>query len=131
MYHTNLPITAAHGPGKWTPFLAANLMARARIDPNEFIEYCFTDHQNKPLQQARIHRTVQEFLSTERNALVELPRDHGKSTQVCGRILWELGQNPGLRVRLFCASKAMAQERGQFLREALESNERLREVFPI
>jgi len=29
-----------------------------------------------------------------RRALVELPRDHGKSVQVCIRVLWELGRRP-------------------------------------
>ena len=28
---------------------------------------------------------------------------HGKSTQVCGRVLWELGRNPCLRVKIICA----------------------------
>jgi len=59
-----------------------------------------------------------------------LPRDHGKSTQVCGRILWELGRNPGLRVKIICATDAVARERSRFLRRAIRHNGRVRDVFP-
>ena len=51
-----------------------------------------------------VHVELQRMLSQEQHALVELPRDHGKSTQVCGRILWELGRNPALRVKIICAT---------------------------
>ena len=60
--------------------------------------------------------------------LVELPRDHGKST-VCGRILWELGRNPALRVKIVCAltrsPSSAAASCGQ-----IERNGRLRDIFP-
>src|SRR5262249_1480007 len=46
------------------------------------------------------------------------------------RLLWELGRNPGLRVRIVCASETLAAERGRFLRDALTANARLRLVFP-
>ena len=108
----------------------AEKLDRARDDPNEFIEYCFTDPQGRPLRQSGVHRSVQDFLTHHPKGIIELPRDHGKTTQVCGRILWELGHDPRLRVQIFCASEALASERGQFIRDALETNSRLREVFP-
>ena len=61
---------------------------------------------------------------------VELPRDHGKSVQICLRILWELGHDTGLRVKIVCASDAMAIERCRFLRDAIAHNPWLHEVFP-
>src|SRR5262249_60697571 len=36
----------------------------------------------RPLRQAQVPRDLQAFLSQHRHALVELPRDHGKSMQV-------------------------------------------------
>ena len=50
-----------------------------------------------------IHRDLQNHLSAHRLALVELPRDHGKTTQVCLRVLWELGRNPDSRIKIVCA----------------------------
>ena len=73
---------------------------------------------------------MQDFLTQHHHALIELPRDHGKSVQACIRVLWELGREPGLRVVLACALEALAAQRGRFLRDALAGNERLRLVFP-
>lgn len=95
-----------------------------------FIQHCFADPQGKPLHQADVHRQLQAFLSTHRHGLVELPRDHGKSTQVAARLVWELGHNPGLRIQIVCATEALAAERGRFVRRAIEANPLVRKVFP-
>src|ERR1051326_1864254 len=85
------------------------LLARmARRDPNNFAEFAFTDSEGQPLCQALVHRELQAFLGRHARALVELPRDHGKSVQVCIRVLWELGRRPSLRVKLVCATEALA-----------------------
>jgi predicted phage terminase large subunit-like protein len=103
---------------------------RSRLDPTAFAAFCFTDPAGRPLRPASVHRELQDFLTRHPRALVELPRDHGKSVQVCVRLLWELGRNPALRVRVVCASEALAAERGRFLRDAIRSNARLRLVVP-
>jgi predicted phage terminase large subunit-like protein len=105
-------------------------VAEARREPDEFIRFCFTDPAGLPLRQGRIHFELQEFLTGQRKALVELPRDHGKSVQICARILWELGRDPSLRVKVVCSSEAVAAERGRFMKEAIENNGLLRIVFP-
>jgi predicted phage terminase large subunit-like protein len=103
---------------------------RARRDPNAFVAYCCTDAAGRPLRQANVHRQLQEFLSAHRNALIELPRDHGKSVQVCARVLWEIGRNPALRVKIVCATEGIAAERGRFIRDAIAGNAGLQELFP-
>src|SRR5262245_31178508 len=102
----------------------------ARRDPNAFVEFCCTDPDGRPLKQAHIHREIQDFLSRHSKAIVELPRDHGKTVQLCARVLWELGRNPALRIKIVCATERIAEDRGRFLRRAIEDNSRLREVFP-
>ncbi|MCS6866851.1 MAG: hypothetical protein RMJ56_13865 [Gemmataceae bacterium] len=99
-------------------------------DVNDFIEHCFTDSGGATIRQAEFHRELQDFLSHHSKALVELPRDHGKSFQVCCRVLWELGKNPGLRVKIVCATEAVARERSRFLRDSIVRNDRLRTAFP-
>jgi phage terminase large subunit-like protein len=101
-----------------------------KTDPSEFIRLCFRDPLGPLLQQADVHCDLQEFLSAHRHGLVELPRDHGKSTQVCARLVWELGKNPGLRIQIVCATEALAAERGRFVRRAIESNPEVRKMFP-
>src|SRR5262245_19460996 len=102
---------------------------RSRVDPSAFAAFCFTDPAGRPLRPAAVHRALQAFLTRQPRALVELPRVHGKSVQVCIRLLWELGRNPALRVRAVCATEALAAERGRFLRDAVRTNARLRLVF--
>jgi phage terminase large subunit-like protein len=116
------------------PRLAAALverrLRRARRCPNEFIAFAFRDPSGRPLLPGRVHRQLQEFLTVHSRALIALPRDHGKSTQVCARVVWELGSKPGLRIVIVCASDSLAIERGRFLRDALQTNPRVRAVFP-
>ena len=72
---------------------AARLLATARRaidDPSAFVEFAFTDSHGRLLRQAAVHRELQAFLTEHPRALIELPRDHGKSFQVCCRVLWEL-----------------------------------------
>lgn len=105
-------------------------MPRLRSEPSTFIPFALRDPHNRPLVQAAIHRDLQQFLSANSRALVELPRDHGKTVQVCGRILWELGRNPGLRVKLVCATDALAADRSRYLREQIAHNPLVGIVFP-
>jgi predicted phage terminase large subunit-like protein len=100
------------------------------MGPDEFAEFCFTDPSGRPLRQGQVHRDMQAFLTGVPRALVELPRDHGKSQQACFRLLWELGRDPSLRVKVVCATAALAAERGRFLRDAIAGNPRLRLTFP-
>jgi hypothetical protein len=102
----------------------------AELDPCLFIRACLTDPSGNPIEPAPVHERLQQFLTDHPRALVELPRDHGKSFQVCGRILWELGRNPALRVKVVCATEAVAGERSRFLRDAIANNPRVRWVFP-
>jgi predicted phage terminase large subunit-like protein len=103
---------------------------RARQEPIEFAEFAFADESGNPIQLAQIHRELQTFLSDGSRALVELPRDHGKTVQVLIRVIWELGRNPNLRVLLVSGSAALAVQRGRFLRDAIEHNPLVRLVFP-
>ena len=102
----------------------------ARLDPAVFLRVCLTDPRGNPLELAPVHEELQEFLTRHRHALVELPRDHGKSTQVCGRVLWELGRNPGLRVKVVCTTEGIARDRSRFLRQTIALNPKVRRVFP-
>jgi len=122
--------TAAKSPPFQTVLLVWRRVLQARRDPNAFVELCFADNRREPLRQANVHRELQAFLSEQSRALIELPRDHGKSVQICARVLWELGRDPALRVKLVCATEARAAERSRFLRDAVAGNPWVRQVFP-
>jgi hypothetical protein len=130
---TNSPLSqpTCSRPSRLTSLLMlSQALSLARLDPNAFIRLCFTDSLSRPIQQATLHLELQQFLSHHPKALIELPRDHGKSFQVCARLVWELGRNPGLRVKVVCATGAIAAERSRFLRAAIATNDFVRHVFP-
>lgn len=110
--------------------LVRQAVAQSRRDPAAFATFAVTDSTGRTIRLAPVHRELQAFLSRHPRALIELPRDHGKSVQVCIRVLWELGRNPDLRIRVVCASEALAVERGRFVRDAIRINQRVRLVFP-
>jgi predicted phage terminase large subunit-like protein len=105
-------------------------VSAARADPSAFVQLCCTDPELQSLKQSRVHRDLQAFLTSHPKALVELPRDHGKTVQVCARVIWELGRKPALRVKIVCATEGIAEERGRFLRQAIAGNPWVRKVFP-
>lgn len=114
----------------------AQAIAQARIlaareDPNAFIEYCFSDSETgAPLEQAQIHRDMQAAMASGDDVLMELPRDHGKTTQLEGHAIWRLGRNPNLRIKIVCASDGKAVERLFAIIQHIRINERVHEVFP-
>jgi predicted phage terminase large subunit-like protein len=118
-----------HLPSKW-PEEFRRRLRRAIHDPAEFVSLTLTDSTRKPLKRNQLHDDLQEFLSAHPKSLIELPRDHGKTVQVCGRILWELGRNPALRVKLVCATDALAAERSRFLRDTIAGTGLIHLVFP-
>ena len=129
-------MTIATGPACGPPRPSARRadasfrLALAAVDVNSFIRACFTDSQGTAIAQAGVHTDLQRFLSQHPKALVELPRDHGKSFQICCRVLWELGKRPGLRVKIVCATAAVAAERSRFLRDTIAHNPFVQKVLP-
>ena len=105
-------------------------VAFSPLEINDFIRSCFTDSHGAPIVQAPVHIELQRFLSDHPKALVELPRDHGTSFQLCCRVLWELGRDPGLRIKIVCATDAVAAERSRFLRDSITQNAAIRNALP-
>jgi len=106
------------------------MILKGRTDPSAFLRAILMDRATGRDPMAEVHTSLQSHLTAHRHALVELPRDHGKTTQVCLRVLWELGCNPNLRIKIVCASDALAAERSRFLRSSIERNSLIRKAFP-
>lgn len=106
---------------------------QARENPSKFIEYVFTDPvTGKGLVQQPFHEELMTFISNPlvKNKVVLMPRDHGKTTQAEAYILWRIGNNPNLRIKIVCESDSRAVERLFSLIQHIRSNERLKDVFP-
>lgn len=98
-------------------------MARCREDINEFIAYMRKSKRpaNGPAWQA--------LIDSHRRVVIAPERGDGLTSELLYRIIFELGRNPQLRIRLLCASDPVALEKIGWIRTYIES-EQFRDVFP-
>ena len=107
----------------------------ARRDPNAFIDYLELPdplRKDESLKQSACHIKTQNFLSKNNMAIVQLPRNHGKTTQVRLRIIWEIGRNPQVRITYICQNDRQAIKRVNGIRKLVSGplGARIRRVFP-
>ena len=111
--------------------MRARQLAKARESAPAFMEYCFVEEGGgEPYQQQWFHDEWHKAWDRYQRVLVIAPRDHAKTSNVVGRVIWELGRNPNLRVKIVCASDGRAKERLFEIDQHLTTNPRVREVFP-
>lgn len=77
----------------------------------------------------RMHDELQFHLDATDNSYVELPRGHGKTNQMAGRVAWEIGRNPLVRVKIVGSSDDEATKTVTLIRKLIQSEE-YRKVFP-
>lgn len=97
------------------------------------MEYIFQrSHSGFSFCQQDFHRQWHVHIEAHRYAGILAPRGHGKTEQIAiGRVLWELGQQPNLRIKLVCQSDPVARERLITLAAYIRHNPFLRRVFPL
>jgi len=106
-------------------------LVRARESASAFMEYCFVDESTgMPYKQQWFHDEWHEAWDKHQRVMVIAPRDHAKTSNVVGRVIWELGRNPNLRTKIVCASDGKAKERLFEIDQHISGNDRVREVFP-
>lgn len=105
-------------------------IAEARRDPNAFNEYVLIDPTGQRIEQSGCHVELQDFFTAHRRAMALIHRDSGKTTQIVGRMLFELGRNPELRLKVLGVTAAPAAKRVVVARNYIEHSPRLRQVFP-
>jgi len=113
----------------------ADLIRRelARRDVNDFCEYAMTGPQGSPWMQQPFHREWQELLPLQGpyRLLIGAPRESAKTSQMAiARVIWELGRNPDLRVKIVTASDNLAGDIVAAIARHIAANPRVHEVFP-
>jgi len=106
-------------------------VALARQDSSAFMEYCFIDESTgEPFQQQWFHDEWHRAMSIFPRVQIIAPRDHAKTSNIIGRLIWEVGKDPNLRTKVVCASDGKAKERLFEIDQHLRENKRIHEVFP-
>jgi hypothetical protein len=117
---------------EYTELLHERLIRNCRNDPNQFIQYVLSWGIPDWIPMGKMHIRWQDTLSSNADRVLLLSaRDHSKTTQIpIGRVLWELGKNKNLRIKLVCQSDDTAIKRLSAITDNIERNPRLKEVFP-
>lgn len=107
--------------------------ARARADVNLFMELAFCDDQtpgSPPFAQQWFHREWQAFWGSSPVTVMHGATGFGKTEQLVGRVIWELGNDPSKRVALIRKSFDPAAELLAKVKRQIEQNAWVRAVFP-
>ncbi len=108
----------------------AEQIARARTDPNFRCEWCFTDQSGQPLVQYRHHREWQSLAAEHDRLVMWFPVGHGKTTQAKMTLCALLGEHPDRQYAYVSSKAKQAQKTIGAVKREIESNERLRMVYP-
>jgi len=111
----------------------AQLHELCRQDINAFAEYVLKDDETGlPLEQADFHVRAQHALTEHRQIVVMSHPESGKTTNIAvGRVLWELGRNPNLRVMLLYNAEDSAAKTLGAIKRYIETSRELHAVFPL
>lgn len=104
----------------------------ARKDAATFCAFVLRDEKTgKPIRLAPMHETWHRLLSREPRLIIWGHPESGKSQQIAvGRVLWELGRNPNLRIVVISATEGLAKKLISTVRQYIERSAELRAVFP-
>ena len=104
----------------------------ARRDPNAFMPLVLRDEEtNQPVHQAPYHTDWQDLITSNPRLVLWSHVESGKTQQISiGRVLWELGADPTLRIVIVAATGTQAvkitKSIGQYIRNSAE----LKMIFP-
>lgn len=108
---------------------------RARVakdDPNAFCQYVLRDERTGgPIEQAPMHAEWHDLLTKHDRLALWSHVEGGKTNQVAvGRVLWELGRDPNLRVAVISNTNELAKKMTRQVGQYIVKSEALHEVFP-
>ena len=107
-----------------TDFLdESQVLELCRISPCWFSIYVMG------FQQGNLHKRLHSHLEEHSNCYVELPRGHGKTSQMVSRCAWEIGVNPNVRIKYIQQSDRDASKTTALIKNIIESP-KYKAVFP-
>lgn len=104
----------------------------ARNDPNEFVSYVMRDEETQePLRLAPYHRKLQDAVSSHSHVVIWGHNECGKTQLISiGRVLWEIGHNPAIRVCIIQAAEHLAESVVSTIKRYIEFSQEFKDVFP-
>lgn len=110
----------------------ARLAEDAREDPVVFSQFVLRDEANgNPIRLAPMHEEWHDILSTHDRVVLWTHTEAGKTSGVSvGRVLWEIGKNPNIRILILSRAAGGAKKIVKSLKNYIENSAEYRMVFP-
>jgi phage terminase large subunit-like protein len=105
-------------------------LKECREDPVKFAEFVMKDPKGNNLSLKDFHKRWLNTFNTKQRVIVECSRNHGKTSILISYLLWRIGRNPNIRIKLFSQNDTRAKERIAEIAENIKTNEAFQLVFP-
>lgn len=111
--------------------LRREIADKARRDPALFAAFVMRDEESgKAIEMAPMHLEWQDLFTKHRKLVLWSATEHGKSSQVIARLLWEIGRNPKVRIVLLSDTEGQAKKMLGVIARYIMKSEEYRLVFP-
>lgn len=125
------PHEAARLISRRKQLLKARDILRAREDPAFFAEYIMVDERTGDYyRNGEIHNEMHRYWSKYSRVAMRKAREHGGSSQLRARTVWEIGKNPDIRIKYISSTEDLAKPKVRSVRQLIENSPRVKEVFP-
>lgn len=110
----------------------ATLANTARNDPAVFSQFVLRNEENGlPIKLAPMHVEWHDILDEHERVVIWTHTEAGKTSQISvGRVLWEIGRNPNIRILILSSSSGGAKKIVKTLKTYIENSAAYRQVFP-
>lgn len=106
-------------------------LERARRDPAFFNEFVLRDDHGHTIKNGPHHLEIHDALTNNHRIAILAFSESGKTVAITtGRVLWELGHDPNLRVGILCDTSSKAKEIVESIARYIRESPELRAVFP-
>lgn len=110
----------------------ARLAEVSRTDPAVFCQYVLRHEQTgKPITLAPMHVEWHDMLDAHERVVLWTHTESGKTNGLSvGRVLWEIGRNPNIRILILSSAASASKRIVKTLKTYIENSPEYRAVFP-
>lgn len=104
----------------------------AARDPAVFCQFVLKNEEDgSPIRIAPVHEEWHDILTAQTRAVLWSATELGKTNQISiGRVLWEIGRNPNIRILVLSSAAGGARKIVRALKGYIERSPEYRQVFP-
>lgn len=95
-----------------------------------FIEFAFVDKNGESFQVQWFQEEWIQSFETNPWTMIIAPRSHGKTSVIVAYIIWRLGRDNNLRIKIAGETDKTARKRLSEIKDHIERNKWVHEVFP-